>query len=251
MTRLRFVSYQQKSYILDHSHIQKFHFAALICLQKQRRRQPYHRSKHKKKHNKKNPSSPPRKMALKQPPQQKKHIPAHIWWPCVNPQRRRAEDAACSKPGVHVSESPGRFCSCDKAPNRDCVGCGGPCGLGLCVLRYVVKTTAPNSPVPPNKNRVPVFFLGGGEGFGVGFGGRFYVGWWVFERMLKEKKMLIDSARFFDERKSRWYGKIGWWSIAFFLWMPAEARGFFHQPSSLFWGVVMTGQPSPPNLPPP
>ena len=70
------------------------------------------------------------------------------------------------------------------------VGCGGgPGGLGLCVLRYVVKKQRLQTPSPPtNKNRVPLF-LGG---FWVGKRSFFF---WMpsFERMLKEKKMLIDS----------------------------------------------------------
>ena len=176
-------------------------------------------------------------MALKQPPQQKKHIPVHIYmgvslnngtpkssiligfsiinhpfWgthhlrkhpygdPCVNPPIfRRAQDAACSKPGVHVSESPGRFCSCDKAPFGWCGVLGGPGGLGVVchVTLRCEKATAPNSQSPPTKTGSH-FFGGGGGGWG-GFGGRFYVGWWVFERMLKEKKTV------------NWFCKILWW----------------------------------------
>ena len=98
------------------------------------------------------------------------------------PPRRRAEDAACSKPGVHVSESPGRFCSCDKAANRGVVwvAWGGQVGWGLCVLRYVVKKqrapnskTSPNPPTKIGEEWKRPFFL-----------------WMVsFERMLKEKQM--------------------------------------------------------------
>ena len=170
---------------------------------------------------------------------------------CQPPIFRRAEDAACSKPGVHVSESPGRFCSCDKAPFGWC-GLRGARWVGVVCVCYVVKkTTAPNSktsPNPPTKTGSHFFF--GGEGGVLGWFWRPFFFWMVsFWKDLEGKKDV------------NWFCKILWWKEiqvirknwlmidCVFLWMPAESRGD-HQPSSLFWAVVMTGQPSPPNLPP-
>ena len=73
--------FKHKSYILDHSHIQKFDSAALTCLQQQRRRHQRHTKPFQTKKNtqQKKTIFPSPKNGPEATSPTKKHIPVHIY----------------------------------------------------------------------------------------------------------------------------------------------------------------------------